>query len=237
MRLTTLGALSGLLVTILSQVTLGGITVTSYETLAETNGFAPSLSGPYFAQQILTNVTPALAEVSGDWMGPNADGTPATWHFVGTSRARSTTTIDANSYTITAAGSFDYELNTTADFVDPQPSVFAPTGAASYDGHFTVDLPVSYSVNGVLNQWGRVRLAAVGGGTVVFDQANATDKPMVIDLTGTIPPGQYRFLVATGLSAPGFPNGINHFGASGSYEDIRFNVQVPEPSALGLLAH
>jgi len=36
-----------------------GITVTSYSTTALTNGFAPSLQGPYLEQQTLDNVTPA----------------------------------------------------------------------------------------------------------------------------------------------------------------------------------
>ena len=41
MRRTTLGLLSGLLAAILSAPTQAGITVTSYETTALTNGFAP----------------------------------------------------------------------------------------------------------------------------------------------------------------------------------------------------
>src|SRR5215213_9603964 len=85
-----------------------GITVTSYSASALTNGFAPSFQGPYYEQQTLTSVSPVIAEVSGDWLGPNEDGTPNTWHWVGSSRSSSATTFDASSYTVTAGGSFEY---------------------------------------------------------------------------------------------------------------------------------
>jgi hypothetical protein len=225
--------LAGLLVATLAAPLTAGIRVTSYSTTALTNGFAPSLQGPYFAQQTLDNVTPALAQVSGDWTGPNADGTPDTWHFVGTSQASSTTTFDANSYTVTAAGSFQYRLDTTGDFIDPSSSsIFGPGGAANYDALFDTDLLTTYSVSAQLNQRGRLRLTSFSG-LVVFDQSNPTVNPILVNLLGTMPPGRYNFQATTGVGAPNFPNGINHFEAGGSYENVVFTVRVPEPCPLG----
>jgi hypothetical protein len=213
---------------------LAGITVTSYTTTALTNGFAPSFQGPYFAQETLENVTPALADVSGDWIGSNSDGTPATWHFVGASQSSSTTTFDANSYTVAADGSFEYELDTTAQFVDPRPTVLTPGGAANYEGFFNTDVPVAYSIVGLLNQHARVRLNTLSG-SVIFNQSNPTSVPMPVNLAGTIPAGQYRVFFTTGVGVPNFPNGVNHFEARGSYEGVIFAVQVPEPTALSLV--
>ncbi len=226
----------GLLMTLAASVSpgLAGITVTSYSTLAQTNGFAPSFQGPYYEQQTLTSITPALAQVSGDWTGPNADGTPNTWHWVGSSRSSSTTTFDANSYTVTAAGSFEYQLDTTAAFVDPRPSVLTPTGAANYEGFFTTDSMLAYSIIGELTQRARVQLNT-SSGTIIFFQSNQTSVPVSVNFTGIIPAGQYRVLITTGLSAPALPNGVNHYEASGRYTDLIFNVQIPEPSTFAIL--
>jgi hypothetical protein len=207
-----------------------GITVTSYSTLAETNGYALSLQGPYFAQQTLENVSPALAQISADWTGPNADGTPDTWHWVGASQANSITTFGANSYTVTAAGSVSCELNTTAEFVDPGPSVFSPGGAANHEGFFTLDTPATYSITAQLNLRGRVRLSSASG--FVFNQINGTSIPQFVNLSGTIPSGEYLLVFAAGVGPPNFPNGVNHFSAEGSYRDVMFTVQVPEPAAV-----
>lgn len=77
----------------MSTPTLGALVVMSYSTLAQTRGYAPVSQAQYYAEQRLEHVSPALAEVAGDWTGPNADGTPNTWRFDGTARATSTTTI------------------------------------------------------------------------------------------------------------------------------------------------
>ncbi len=180
-------------------------------------------------------MSPALAEVSGDWMGPNAGGSTNTWHFVGTSQSSSTTTLDADALTVTAAGSFAYELNTTADFVDPRSSsIFTPGGAATYNGFFNTDVPTTYAITGQLNRWGRVRLNSLDG-AVIFDESNHTTIPMTVSASGTIPPGQYRVLIGAGVGAPNLPNGVNHYITSGRYENVVFTVQVPEPNALGVV--
>jgi hypothetical protein len=222
--------LAALLVAILAPQASAGITVTSYQTVAETNGYAPSLQGPYFAQQTLENLSPALAEVSGDWTGPNADGTPDTWHFVGTSQASSTTAFDANSYTVTAAGSFVYELNTSADFVDPRPSVFSPGGAANYRGFFAIDTAARYVLSIRLNQYSGVSLGSFESG-FIFNQFNSSANPVMVQFTGTIAAAHYQILATTGTGPANLPNGINHESASGSFEDLTFVVQVPEPTA------
>jgi hypothetical protein len=219
----------------ISSPAFGRLVVTSYQTVVSTNGFAPTSQTQYIALQTLANITPAHAEVSGDWTGPNADGTPDTWHFVGTSRATSTTTITPDSYTAEAAAAFAYEINTTPDFVDPRSaSVFTPGGAANYNGFFTTDVPLVYVITARLNQRGRVRLNQIGG-PEIFDENNLTVIPRLLNLTGVLPPGQYQFLATTSLSAANLPNGVNHYARSGSFENLVFEVRVPEPSLFGLI--
>src|SRR5687768_12357808 len=226
--------LVALLVSALVSPALAGITVTEYRTVALTNAFAPLSQTQYFAEERLVNVSPALAEVSTDWMGPNAGGSTNTWHFVGTSQATSTTAFDAGSYTVTAAGSFTYKLNTTAEFEDPRSSgIYSPGGAANYRGFFEIDNPANYTILAQLNERGRVRLSSFEG-LVVFDRFNLGPTPMLVNLTGTVPAGHYDLLMSTSLVAPNLPNGVNHFTASGNFEDVRFTVQVPEANSLVL---
>jgi len=218
-----------LLIAVLAQSAWAGIAVTSYETVALTNGFAPVSQAEFFARQALANVSPATAEVSGDWIGPNAGGSTPTWHFVGHSQTHSETTVVDNGFRATASGSFSYEITTTADFIDPRSgSVFAPSGAANYEGFFDTDVPTTYAITAQLNQLARVTLNSLSG-SFIFNQSNPTATPLTVNLDGTIPPGRYRVLFTTGLGAPNFPNGINHYAASGSYENVTFTVQVPEP--------
>jgi hypothetical protein len=223
--------LGGLLMLTLVSPALAGITVTSYSTVALTNAWAPVGGTQYFERQELLNVSPAFAQTSGDWMGTNAGGSTNTWHYVGSAEIISTTTFDSNKFTVATAGSFGYEITTTADFVDPRSStVFTPGAAASYNGFFTADVPVAYSMNGQLNQRSRVQLNSVGGGVgIVFDQSNPTPNPISLDLTGTLPPGQYRILINASLGASNLPNGVNNYARSGSFQDVVFTVQVPEP--------
>ena len=181
-----------------------GITVTSYSTVALTNGFAPVSGSDYFARQELLNVSPATAEVSGDWMGPNADGTPDTWHFVGSSSVSSTTTFDTSSFRATASGSFAYESTTTADFVGPRSaSIFTPGGAANYVATFHTDVAYSYSVTAQLNQLSVVRLGTPSG--FIFNEFNLGTVPTFVNLSGTLLPGQYMLVISTGLGASNFP--------------------------------
>ena len=233
--LTVREILAGLIAWAGASPALGGLSVTSYYTLAQTNGYAPVSQAQYFAEQRLENVSPALAEVSGDWTGPNADGTPDTWHFVGTARATSTTTITADSYSVTGAASFAYTLDTTAAFIDPaSTSIFGPSGNALYEGFFQTDVPLDYALAAQLNQRGRVRLVRFGG-PEIFDERNSTVVPRLLSLAGTIPPGQYGFFGAAGLGLGNQFNGVNHQERSGSFENLFFTVRVPEPNALGII--
>ena len=58
--------LAGLLICLAVSPALAGLTVTSFQTTALTNGYAPVGGNQYIAQQTLTNVSPAFADVSGD---------------------------------------------------------------------------------------------------------------------------------------------------------------------------
>src|SRR5438876_3559599 len=111
------------------------ITVTSYQTIALTNAYAPLDQSAYFDRKVLTNVSPAVADVSDDWTGTNIGGSTATWHWVGSAHTSSITTFSANSLTITGAGSFSYDLTTTAAFVEPTSvtTLYGPGSAANYE--------------------------------------------------------------------------------------------------------
>jgi hypothetical protein len=226
--------LAGLLVATLAAPLTAGITVTSYQTVALTNAWAPLSQDQYFERQALTNVSPAVADVAGDWTGPNAGGTTPTWHFLGSAHTTSKTVADSSSLGVTVAGSFSYEITTTADFIDPRSSsIFTPSGAANYEGFFNTDLSTTYRMSAQLNQWSRVRLNALDG-SVVFDQINFTTSPVLVDRTGPLPPGQYRILITASLAASNLPNGVNDYVRDGSYESATFTVQVPEPSTWGI---
>jgi hypothetical protein len=222
-----------LVVVALASPALAGITVTSYQTVGQVNGYAPTSQTKFFEQQTLTNISPAHAEVSGDWMGTNAGGSTITWHYVGSAQTTSTTSFDSDSLTVTAAGSFAYTVDTTAEFVDPGSStIFRPGAAANYEALFNTDVPTTYTISAQLNLRGRVRLSSFEHG-VEFDRFNPSPTPIIVNLGGTIAPGRYHILVTASLGAPNLPNGVNHFSASGSYENVVFTVRVPEPSALG----
>lgn len=211
---------------------VGGLVVTSYRTVAQTNGYAPVSQAQYFAEQRLENVSPAHAQVSGDWTGPNADGTPNTWHFVGTSRATSTTTITADSYTVEAAASFAYELNTTSAFIDPASvSVFAPGTVASYRGFFEANVPIEYTITARLHQRGRVTLIS-SNGIVIFTRTNSDVLPEFINVGGTLPPGSFNILATAGSGVPNLSSGVHHRIGSGSFEDFVFTARIPEPGSL-----
>jgi hypothetical protein len=214
---------------------LAGLTVTSYRTLAQTNGYAPTNQTQYFAEQRLETISPADAFVSGDWTGPNADGTPDTWHFVGTARATSRTTITPDSYTVEAGEiSFAYLIDTTSSFVNPTSiNIFGPSGTGQYRGVFETDVPLVYDISAQLNQRGRVRLSTFSG-PEIFDENNSSTTPRLLTLTGTIPPGTYQFLATSGLGAANLPAGVNHYERSGSLQNLVFSVRVPEPGAPGI---
>src|SRR5438045_2125543 len=72
------------------------ITVTSYTTAAGTNAYAPLSQDQYFDQKTLTNVSPAVADVSDDWTGTNIGGSTSTWHWIGSTQTSSVTTFTAN---------------------------------------------------------------------------------------------------------------------------------------------
>ena len=225
--------LAGVLLWVLCSPAMAGITVTSFETIAEANGYAPTSQNLYFAQQTLTNISPAHAEVSGDWTGPNSTGTTPTWHFVGSAQASTATTFDTNSLTVTADGSFAYEITTTPDFRDPSSSTIYPPGAAAdYNGFFNTDVPATYAMTAELGQWGVVRLNTLSG-IEIFDYVNFDPDPVLVNFSGSIKPSAYRVLITAGLSTQ-LPNGVNHFAASGRFENAVFMVQVPEPNIFGI---
>src|SRR4051794_38611416 len=115
-----LNAAIALLLCVVAGPAMAGLTVTSYQTVALTNAFAPLSQDQYFSQQTLANVSPAHAEVSGDWTGTNAGGSTPTWHWTGSAQITSSTAFDGSSLSVTGSGSFGHELTTTTEFIDPR---------------------------------------------------------------------------------------------------------------------
>src|SRR5437867_11105752 len=117
-----------------ASLAVGGVTVSSFQTVALTNAYAPLDQSAYFDKQTITNISPAIANVSDDWTGTNVGGTATTWHWVGSAQNAITTSFSSSALTITGAGSFSYALTTTANFVDPTQvsSVYAPGSVADY---------------------------------------------------------------------------------------------------------
>ena len=146
-----------------------------------------------------------------------------------------TTTFDETRLTVAADGSFAYQINTTADFIDPSSgSIFSPAGAADYEASFTLNTSATYAITAQLNLWGRVSLSLPSG--YIFNQFNSTAAPAFVNLSGLLPPGQYLLIINSSLGAPNLPSGVNHYTASGSFESVVFSVQVPEPAPMEVTA-
>src|SRR5213595_148401 len=95
------------------------ITVSSFDTQAQTNAYAPLDRSQYFATDDKPNTSPATANVSADWTGTNIGGSTTTWEMITSAYANTTTNMTPISLSITGAGSFSYTINTTTGFVEP----------------------------------------------------------------------------------------------------------------------
>jgi len=212
-----------------------GITVTSYRTTAGTNAFAPVGGSQYIDQQILTNVSPAHASGSGDWVGPNAGGSANTWHWIGAAQLSMSTTFDSSMLSITGAGNFAHELTTTSEFVDPRSaSVFSPGSGADYQCAVSVDTSAAYTITVLLGQWGKVSLSSSQTG-FIFNETNFAASPRLVQFSGTIPPGNFAVRANAGLAIENLSPGLHHVEYSGGFDNLDFVLQVPEPGVTGFL--
>jgi hypothetical protein len=214
----------------------GQITVGTFTTTAETNAYAPVSQAQYFDQKTLTNTSPATADVSDDWTGTNVGGTATTWHWIGASHIQSSTLFDPTSLTVTGAGSFSYDMTTTADFVDPIRSggVYTPGGAADYHCYFTLEGAATYRARGQLSQDAVFFLGSTETG-FIFNITSGGSPTRSVDLSGVIPAGHYEIRANTSLSMGQVSSGVNHRVASGSFADFNFTVAVPEPTSIAAL--
>jgi len=80
-----------------------------------------------------------------------------------------------------------------------------------------------------------VRLSSFEGAEI-FDEINLSTTPVILNFSGTLLPAHYQILASTSLGAPNFPNGVNQFIASGSFEGFNFAVSVPEPNSFVIVA-
>src|SRR5262245_23235826 len=115
-----------------AHVATAGVTVSAIDTLATANAYAPFDKSSYYVTDDKPNVSPAVAEVSGDWTGTNAGGAVQTWHMTTSSHASSATSLTQNTLSITGDGSFSYHISTSAGFVEPTSAdgVYGPGAVA-----------------------------------------------------------------------------------------------------------
>jgi hypothetical protein len=210
-----------------------GTTVSSFDTQAQANAYAPLDKSAYFLDDSKHNVSPAVGDVVGDWTGTNVGGTETTWHMTASAHASSTTTITSNSLSITGAGSFSYEIATTAGFSEPlQHAVLYTPGANTGTGAvFTIDQPATYSLSATISGVSGIALQSFPG-TIIFAQDHFGPLAKQVSTSGTIAPGKYQVGITANAGGPsGLPNGINDILEAGAFSSFTFFVQVPEPSA------
>lgn len=232
MRYITSAIILILLLSIVSPAK-AGITVTSFDTQAQANAYAPLDKSAYYTDHSAHNTSPAIGNVSEDWTGTNVGGTETTWHMTASVHTDSTTNFNTNALTISGAGSFAYDINTTAGFSEPlqHATLFTPGAISSVGSVFTIDQSANYSLTATLGHLGNVYFASFAEGGVILDKTNFSSIPKLIIMNGTISVGRYQIGVTSNASGPsGLPDGINHVLMSGSYDDFHFTVQVPEPS-------
>jgi hypothetical protein len=182
----------------------------------------------------MIDVSPAHAQVSGDWWGPTVGGTLNTWHWGGNAQVTSSTAFDATCLHATADGTFAHSLTTTAQFVDPRPSTYTPSSAANYKCYFEIDQSAHYSVGVDLARSSVVRLFRFGTGYLINEFNTSLSPPRRFEATGMLAPGSYLIEANSSIAAANLPNGINFYSRSGSYSNYSFFVQVPEPRAVML---
>ena len=227
------------LVCAVAQVVRAGITVSSFDTYAQANAYAPLNKSSYFTTDDNQNVSPATCDVSEDWTGTNVGGTDTTWHMLATAHAASTTTVTPNAFSMTGAGSFSYDITTTATFSEPlqHASLYIPGAVSSVGSVFVIDTPSNYTLSVRLNRLGGVYFASFAEGGVILNQSNFSSIPKIVSISGTIAPGQYQIGVTAKDGGPtGLPDGVNHIIRDGSFGDFAFSLQLPEPTVTAISA-
>jgi hypothetical protein len=208
-----------------------GISVSSYDTSAQTNAYAPLDKSSYFTSLEKPNTTPATVDVEEDWSGTNAGGIAETWRWIGAAHANSMTNISANALTISGAGSFSYDLSTNSDFTDPTQvsTLFSPLASSGYLCHFSTNVPTAYSLSVQLQGHSGVQLFSLKDGTFVVNETHFGGLPTMVAASGVLPAGDFVVSPAANLAAPILPSGMNHVTGSGSYNDLLFSLNIPEP--------
>jgi hypothetical protein len=216
---------------------LAGITVSSFNTGAQTNAYAPLDRSAYFATDEKPNLSPAAVDVSADWAGTNIGGATSTWHWISSCHSNSVTSIQSNRITVTAEGSFNYDLATTSDFVDPtqHAALYSPLASSGYACYFSIDTAAAYSLSSQLSGNSAVQLFSVVDGSFFVNQVHGAGPPLSVTSAGVLPAGQYGFSLTANLAAPNLPNGANHIEGNGSFTNLNFFVQVPEPMSQAVI--
>jgi hypothetical protein len=225
-----------LLILVVLQICVGspvwaGVTVSSFQTVALNNAYAPLSRAAYFDKITLTGISPANLALANDWSGTNKAGMDTTWHTVMSATASSTTTFNQNSLVVSGSGSFGYDLTTTSAFVDPagQGTVFSPGAAGNYECYFTLDTSTAYDLSIQLTGHSTVRFFLVSPFSYIVNENHLDGTTMDLHSSGMIKPGQYGIQVSSSFGVPNLNSGVNHVDEFGSFDQLSFSVQVPEP--------
>jgi hypothetical protein len=213
------------------------VTVSSYDTQAQANSYAPLDKSAYYTDHSQHNASPASGDVNEDWSGTNVGGSENTWRMTASVHASSTTIFDSNSLTITGAGSFAYNITTTAGFSEPlqHATLFTPGASAGFGAVFTIDRPATYTLSVVLSGISGISFASFTDG-YLLNQTHLGSIAKLVTMNGTLQPGQYQIGVGGNAHGPsGLPDGVNAVTKSGAFDSFTFNAQVPEPTCALML--
>lgn len=216
---------------------IADITVSDYRATASTNAFAPLDRSQYFDEDIIDNISPSIANASGDWTGTNVGGSAQTWHWIGIAKTDVLLNLSPMSLFVSGSGQFSHTIGTTPDFVGPSSQVitYAPSSNSAYVMQFTTEEEGSFSIDATLSRWTYVTLYSHTSQNDVYSKVNTSISPFVVDTSGVLPIGTYTLEIATNFG------GTTNQGASnrtdtGSFTNFLFTVQVPEPAFGGALA-
>ena len=234
--LRSLRAVVVILIGIIAVSAGAAVTVSSFDTQAEANAYAPLDKSAYFATDDKPNASPAVGDVSADWLGTNLGGSTTTWEMVAAAQINTVTTTTGQNLTITGAGSFSYDLTTTTGFIDPtsQTVLYAPEAAADYQCYFSLDTPASYNFSALLGGYSALDFFSVSTGSIIFSRVKFGGAPSSVATSGTVGPGDYGVGVTANFGPPDLPPGVNDSAATGSFSGFSFSVVVPEPRFVAL---
>jgi hypothetical protein len=213
-----------------------GVSLSSYDTQVQANAYAPPDQSAYYSDNSKHNTSPASGDINADWSGTNVGGSDTTWHMTALVNANSTTTTTPNSLAIAGAGSFAYEITTTAGFSEPlkHATLFTPGANCGVGSVFTIDQPATYSISVLLNGDSSVSLASFSDG-FLLNQGHIGSLPKLVTMEGVLSSGKYQVGVTANT---GRRKGDTHLLLTFLRQDVKSCpcLESPESPVAGLFS-